>query len=176
MNFNSFLNGTLIPAAIGGAGAVAVDVAMGYATPFLPAMLQTGPAAILTRIAGAVGVGMVAGMVSRDRRLGEQVMAGAILVTVYGFAKDLVKTNFPTLPLSESDRSGEGMAAYVSGMGYSGPALVSPDRLGVYVGNSGTWNPSIAAALSRGVTSGRTVARPLSGAHDEFSEGGYHYN
>jgi hypothetical protein len=167
-NFNSFLRGTLVPSAVGAAGALGVDLMLGYATPFLPAALTTGFGAPLTRIAGAVALGMVASGVTKDRRVGEQVMAGAITVLAYGWVKDMVKTQFPSLPLSEYD---DGVGAYVSGMGYAGPALAFPDRsrLNMYVGRTAPWNTSINAR----VAASRTV-QPMGDAA-EYTEGGYYY-
>jgi len=147
-NFNSFLRGTLVPSAVGAAGALGVDLVMGYASPYLPTVLTTGMAAPLTRIAGAVALGMVAANVMKDRRVGEQVMAGAVTVLAYSWVKDLVKAQFPSLLLSEFDGQGYNMGAYVSGMGYAGPALAFPDRsrLSMYRGSSPAWNPTITLA------------------------------
>lgn len=82
-----FLTTTLMPSVIGGAGALALDVAFGVLP--LPQNLKSGPMAPLVKIAGAVGLGMLASkMVSR--RVGEQVAAGAITVQVYNFAKAML--------------------------------------------------------------------------------------
>lgn len=172
MNFNSFLKGTLIPSAVGAAGALGVDLALGYATPYLPTMLTTGPILPLTKIAAAVGLGVLAQGVTKDRNIGEHVMAGAITVVAYQWIRDMAKAQFPTLPLSE----------YVSGMGYAGPALAFPDRqpLGVYVGTTAPWNPSVAARVQGGTT--RVVTPPGArgmagmGWTGEYEEAGYRYN
>lgn len=169
-NLNAFINETLVPSGIGAAGAIGVDVLLGYLSPNLPAALQTGIAVPLVRIASAVGLGMAASMVTKDRRMGEQVMAGAITVVLYGYAKNMLKQQFPTVP---------GLSGYVSGFGYAGPALAYPDMsggMGAYVGRTPAWNPSIAARIAGGTT--RTVVpRPgMSGVtNDEYIEGGYSY-
>lgn len=179
-NFNSFLKGTLVPSAVGAAGALGVDLVMGYASPYLPSVLTTGMAAPLTRIAGAVALGMVAANVMKDRRVGEQVMAGAVTVLAYSWVKDLVKSQFPSLPLSEYDGAGYGMGAYVSGMGYAGPAIAFPDRsrLSMYRGSSPPWNPTINAQAMHANSPIASFPRSggMHGAPDsEFQEGNYHY-
>lgn len=176
MNFNSFLKGTLVPSAVGAAGALGVDLMLGYATPYLPTMLTSGPVVPLTKIAAAVGLGMIAQGVTKDRNIGEHVMAGAITVVAYQWIRDMVKAQFPTLPLSE----------YVSGMGYAGPALAFPGPdaqmqrgMGVYVGTAAPWNPSIATRVGGGAT--RIVTPPGSrglrgmGWAGEYEEAGYNY-
>jgi hypothetical protein len=122
MSMSSFLNSTLIPAGVGAAGALGVDLALKYANPYLPAFLQTGIGNSLAKIAGAVGVGYIAGK-ALGKAKGEQAMAGAITVTLY----DLLKQNVaPALGLSGYN------------MGWISPALqVGPDMagLGVYDGS-----------------------------------------
>jgi hypothetical protein len=167
-NFNSFLRETLIPSGVGAAGAVGVDVLLGYLGPNLPASLQTGIAVPLVKIAAAVGLGIAASTVTKDRRMGEQVMAGAITVVLYGYAKTMLKQQFPNIP---------GLSGYVSGYGYAGPALAYPDGSGLsaYVGSTPRYDPTIAARMARAVT--RTVVpRGMGGVtNDEYIEGGYSY-
>lgn len=80
-----FLGGTLMPAATGAAGALALDVALGYLP--LPDAMTTGPMNIVTRIAGAIGIGMI-GKAIGGKRFGENMMAGAIVVTLYDVGKE----------------------------------------------------------------------------------------
>lgn len=80
----NFVQGTLIPSAVGGAGAIALDVAIA-ALP-LPAMMKAGPMAPLVRVAGAVGLGML-GEAVLGRKYGEQIAAGALTVTLYNVAR-----------------------------------------------------------------------------------------
>lgn len=163
ININQFMRGTLVPSAVGAAGALGVDLLMGYAMPYLPASMTSGPVVPLTKIAAAVGIGLLAQVATKDRRISEQVTAGAITVIAYDYIRTMAKAQFPTLPLSE----------YVSGMGYAGPALAYPDRgMGVYVGPSPAWNTSIAARAGGGV--GRTVM-PVKAGMGEYAEGDYTY-
>lgn len=123
-NVKSFANNTLMPAAIGGIGAVGLDVILAMLP--LPAAVKTGPMKPIAKIAGAVGLGMIAGMVA-GRKFGEQVTAGAVTVTLYEMIKGFVQKTMPTVPLSyygDDDplsyvQSGEvlqdnGVSAYIS--------------------------------------------------------------
>lgn len=83
----NFVKDTLMPSVVGGAGALALDVAMGV-LPLPPAM-KAGPMAPLVKAAGAVGIGMLAGQLM-GRRVGEQVAAGGLTVTVYNVARQLL--------------------------------------------------------------------------------------
>lgn len=82
-----FVSNTLMPSLVGGAGALALDVAMAVVP--LPAQMKTGPMAPLVKAAGAVGLGMIAGKVM-GRRVGEQVAAGGLTVTAYNVARQLL--------------------------------------------------------------------------------------
>lgn len=91
-----FVKDTLMPSVVGGAGALALDVAVGLLP--LPPALKTGPMAPLVKAAGAVGIGMLAGQFL-GRRTGEQVAAGALTVTVYNVARMmLVKASNGRIP------------------------------------------------------------------------------
>ncbi len=92
----AFLTNTLMPSVIGGAGALALDVAIGVLP--LPPALKIGPMAPLVKVAGAVGLGMLASKMV-NRRVGEQIAAGAITVQVYNFAKaQLIKFGGGRIP------------------------------------------------------------------------------
>lgn len=169
----TFIKNTLVPAGIGAAGALAVDVMLGYAAPHLPAALTTGTLApALTRIAAAVGLGMATQMVTKDRNMAEQVAAGAIIVTLYAQGKKMVQAQFPTLPLS-------GMGVYVHGMGYAGAAraFADPRGLGVYVagggGSAASLPPMVVNAMNRAAAAKNQAPVGLHGS--EYQEGGYNY-
>jgi len=92
----SFVADTLLPSAVGGVGALALDIAIG-ALP-LPAALKAGPMAPLVKLAGAVGLGMLAGA-TLGRKTGEQVAAGALTVAIYNFSRAaLVKLGGGKIP------------------------------------------------------------------------------
>jgi hypothetical protein len=114
-----FMTGTLVPSAIGGAGALALDVLMGVLP--LPPAFKAGPMAPVVKLAGAIGLGFAAGMVA-PRRIANQIAAGAITVTLYGLAKTmLVKVSGGRIP---------GLASYVDG--YDESAMMAE-----YVGEDG---------------------------------------
>lgn len=124
-NIKSFANNTLTPSAIGGIGAVGLDVILAMLP--LPVAFKTGPMKPVAKIAGAVGIGMIAGMVA-GRKFGEQVTAGAVTVTLYEMIKGFVQKTMPTVPLSYYDdndplsyvqsgevlQNGDGVSAYIS--------------------------------------------------------------
>lgn len=118
-----FINSTLVPAGIGALGALGVDLLVGYAGPKLPASLQSGMALNAVKIAGAVAVGYLAGMIS-GKKFGEEAMAGAITVTLYDIVKGYAKSAMPTLPLSGAQ------------FGWVSPA----PQIGMYVGNDNAYN------------------------------------
>jgi len=94
----TFIKGSLMPSAIGAAGALGLDMALAYVP--LPDMMKTDAMKPIVRLAGAVAIGMIAGMVT-NRRMGEQVGAGALTVVLYDTLKGFVKTSMPTLNLGE---------------------------------------------------------------------------
>lgn len=161
----SFLSDTLMPAGIGAAGALGVDVVLGFAHPYLPSFMTTGIGVPLTKIAAAVGLGMAAGMVA-DRRTGELVMAGGITVVMYNYLRTLLQTNVPSLQLA-------GVGNY---MGYAGPALAFPDRMGMYVssgGNGAAIPPQVVAAIAANAAgktapAAQTVGEYVSGYEREY--------
>lgn len=108
----NFLTNTAVPAAIGAGGALVLDVAFGFLP--LPAQLKTGPMAPLVKVAGAVGMGMLASKMV-NRRVGEQLAAGALTVQIYNFAKGmLVKVGGGKIPGLSMYPDGY-MGEYVSG-------------------------------------------------------------
>lgn len=99
-----FINGTVIPSAIGAGGAVALDVLLAMLP--LPVAMKTGPMAPVVKIAGALGLGALAGMVT-NRRMANQVAAGAVTIALYQVARTgLAKMTGGRVP---------GLAEYVSG-------------------------------------------------------------
>ena len=91
-DLKDFVNSQLIPSAIGGGGALLLDVALAVLP--IPATLKTGALAPVVRIAGAVGVGMLAGAVT-NRRTANQIAAGALTVTMYQIARGFLAKALP---------------------------------------------------------------------------------
>lgn len=107
----TFVNQTLMPSAIGAAGALGLDFLMGFIP--LPMMLQGPAIRPFVRIAGAVGIGVLAGMIT-NRRMGEQVGAGALTVVLYDTLKGFAKTSFPALNLGDLENQDYPMMEYIS--------------------------------------------------------------
>lgn len=133
-----FMTNTLVPSAIGGAGALALDVLLGVLP--LPANMKTGPLAPVVKVAGAVALGMGAGLVVK-RRMAEQFAAGAITVTLYNVAKGLlVKVGGGKIPgLAGDDGMQEYVGEYIAGdevpqIGYVDSGM----QVGEYVGDGET--------------------------------------
>lgn len=161
-SMNSFMRNTLMPSAIGAVGALSADVVLGYATPYLPTMLTSGVGATVAKLGAAVGIGMAAGMLT-NRNIGEQVMAGAVTVVLYSALKRQVQASLPNL--------------HMSGMGYAGPALAYPDRLGMYVTDQPAIPPAVATAIvaeaakkavGKTAPSAQTVGEYVSGYENQF--------
>lgn len=96
-NLQAFATKRLMPALIGGAGGLGLDIIMAQLP--IPENLKTGPMAPLVKGIGAIGMGMVAGMVV-GRQTAEQVLSGALTVVAYGALKDFVATSMPNIQLS----------------------------------------------------------------------------
>ena len=140
---NVFLKNTLIPSAIGGAGALAVDIAWGNLP--IPTQIKTGPFAAVAKAAAAVAVGMVASKVA-GKQIGAQVTSGYLTVLAYNLAKGVVQKAMPKLALGDYGwiQSGQfvpdaSMGVYVSS---DQPALAPPPpsvsaSMGEYVSGYG---------------------------------------
>lgn len=129
----SFAKAQLMPSAIGAVGALGLDIVLGMIP--LPDSLKTPTVRPFIRLAGAVGLGMLASSFL-DKSKGEAIAAGAITVTLYDVLKGFVATQMPTLNLSGYSESpmylpidnADGMGVYPSdGMG------VYPNGMGEYV-------------------------------------------
>lgn len=75
---------TIVPSAIGGAGALTLDVLLGVLP--VPPSLKVGPMASVVKVAGAIALGAIATKVG-GRKVGSQVAAGAVTVTLYELLK-----------------------------------------------------------------------------------------
>lgn len=96
------LTRALIPAAVGGAGAVALDVALGYLPASTPDILKTGIGNKALKVAGAIGLGLIAGKVL-GKETGKAVGAGALTVVAYGIVREIVQKVAPSVTLSGTD-------------------------------------------------------------------------
>jgi hypothetical protein len=137
-----FAKDKLLPGLIGGAGALAVDLAWPYVTPYAPAVLTTGPLVPVTRVALAIALGYAGRMVG-GKKFGDEVMNGAIIVTLYdvikGYAVAAEPSIFGTPAASQSPTANvvannngccgtccgsycnDSLSAYVNGVGWTSP-------------------------------------------------------
>lgn len=116
------LGDTVMPAAMGAAGALGLDVLMGFLP--IPAALRTGPARYLVKGAGAIGLGIVAGYVVRPATA-HQMAVGALTVVIHEALKSTVRSMVPTLQL--------GMAEDFSCLEYVSPAMLTEQGVSAYL-------------------------------------------
>lgn len=117
------LMSTLAPAAIGGAGALGVDLALSYVP--LPEWFQTPTGQLVARVVGAIGLGFVASFVV-PKRTAMLVTSGALTVTAYGAIREFAAQNFPALAGVSPPEYGDFSDTR---LGYLDPA----PRLGAYM-------------------------------------------
>lgn len=145
-----FFNNTLVPSAIGAAGAVGADMLLGYLP--VPAQYKTGMIGAALRIASALAIGAAVGAVS-NREAGEEAAAGGVIVTLYQLSRGFMAGQ------SMAAAAGAGMGRYVpmNGMGrYVPMAGFAPGNMnrgaGGYAPNRpglGYMNPARVALPSR---------------------------
>lgn len=134
------LTNTLMPAAIGGAGALGVDLALSYLpTDKLPEFFGTTMGKLVLRVVGAIGVGALAAMVV-PRRTAGLITAGALTVTAYGAIKSFAVDNFPQLAGISPPEYGDFSDTR---LGYLDPA----PRLGAYMRRSVPMNTGVGAYM-----------------------------
>ena len=166
LSINNVVREAIVPAAVGGVGALGLDVVMGYLNPYLPASLQSTTGAfnalnLLVKVAGAVGLGMVAGKFMGASR-GKTVMIGALTVTAYSAIRNFTAgSGIPGLS-GYSDYTPYPMGAYmrgptgtpgIQGLGYVSPgAVIAP-----------TLTPKLGAYMARPMN----VASPLGGDYGD---------
>jgi hypothetical protein len=124
----SGVKGVIVPAAIGAAGGLALDIVWSYASPYIPSALTSSPMiAGLTKLAAAFGIGLAARKVLGPVK-GNAVMAGAVTVQLYSLLSTQLAGTLPGL-------SGfRGMGAYMTpmaGLGNMSPAqyIQKPARM-----------------------------------------------
>jgi len=96
MKVGNVMTTALIPSAIAAGGAIGLDVIMGYLP--VPDNLKTGPMRHLVKGAGAIGMGMLAGMFLKPKTA-ELVTVGALTVVMHNAGKEMVQTFAPNIKL-----------------------------------------------------------------------------
>jgi hypothetical protein len=143
----NFVSGELVPAAIGAASGLGINVLVGYLP--LPATLKTGMVRSFVVIGAAVGVGALSAM-AFGRKTGELVAAGAITVTLYDVLKGLLITQFPNVPLQPTaivavPTAAVGPPATGAVAGWTSPAMQMGDT-GTYVEGDGMMGSTLLRA------------------------------
>jgi hypothetical protein len=129
----SVVRSTILPAAIGGVGAVGLDVALAYLP--VPETLKTGVPATLTKLVAAILLGYGFGKVTGKRDMGKLITMGAVTVMGYQFIRDQAKAALPNIKGLGSymdyvdytlmqDRGG--MGAYMTAPRLNGLGFISP--------------------------------------------------
>jgi hypothetical protein len=110
------LLGQVTGALPGAVGALGLDVALGFLP--IPVTWKAGIPGYLTKIVGAVALGMVASKVVGSST-GAKVTTGALTVMFHGILRELLASNFPAVPLGMYLQPGMGYAGsgYNPGMG-----------------------------------------------------------
>jgi len=90
---------TLVPAAIGAAGGLAINVVFAKVSSYLPTAVQTGIGALVIQLAAAIGLA-IGGRRFLGASRAEAAAVGAATVLVYGQVKSYLIANVPSLGLS----------------------------------------------------------------------------
>lgn len=127
--------GQLVPAAIGGAGALALDIALSKIPQ--PEFLNNPAGRFGFRTLGAIALGMVAGFIKPS--IGRQVTAGALTVVAYQTIRDVVQKVAPQITINgymddnmgyvdpAPRLEGQGMGAYMGPRAAPMGAYMNPD-------------------------------------------------
>lgn len=133
------IGATVLPAVIGGAGALALDVGIGQLT-MIPEDWKTGFKRTLLRAGAALAAGFAARRFApaKYKPYVDAAMAGALTIVAYDNIKGYVQANYPDLALGMYDGD---LAAYERVGSYNAlPALQtinSGRTVGAYVRSSG---------------------------------------
>lgn len=148
------IKGALVPALIGGAGAVALDYIWGYTAPYLPAQLQSGYVGTVAKAGVALGAGWLASKVV-SKQMAMAGVVGAVTVIAYQLLHQMIAGTAST-GVAPAAVPG-GVSAYMPrrGMGWMSPgSTLGAARFGAYMPTNRA--PAGAASL---------VARPGGGVN-----------
>lgn len=102
--FNRIINDQVIPAVVGGSGAVLNDVIVNMLP--LPLNFKTGWMRHVSKAVGAIAIGYLGAMFLR-KQTADQLGAGAMTVVGYNVVRDLAAQWMPQIPLGEYLPMGE---------------------------------------------------------------------
>lgn len=115
------VTGQLKAAAIGAAGALAVDVVMSKLP--LPANLQTGMGRTAAQGLVSIGLGMAVAKFGKNKKLGVQIAEGGLTIALHGVMKGALSKSIPSLA------GNEGLLGYDDLSGYDDGLLGYDDML-----------------------------------------------
>lgn len=127
----------LLPAVTAAGGALALDVMWAYVP--LPENLKTGPMRHVVKAAGAIGLGMLAGMVMK-KDTANQLATGALTVVLHGAMRDMASRFAPAIKLGDVGEFevSEGVGEYVDeSMGYTGSGYNPEQGMGMQLTDQG---------------------------------------
>lgn len=105
----------LKPAAIGAAGALALDVIVAKLP--LPANLKTGPVSYAVRAVGAIALGMAAEKIGKLKHgTAVDLARGGLTVVIHDAGKALIRAQFPSLALAAYEEEMADIAGMVDGL------------------------------------------------------------
>lgn len=118
-----------LPAAGIGLGAVGAEIIMGYLP--IPAGFKTGVMRHVTKGAVGIAAGLLIGKVLRQKRLGNYIALGAVVIAVHDGIKEFIAARMPAIHMGQYRGPVHGSLSNFGGMGYTSPAQVA--RMGQYV-------------------------------------------
>lgn len=123
----NIINDTIMPSAVAAGGALGLDMMMAYLP--IPENLKTGPMQHLVKGAGAIGMGMLAGMFLKPKTA-ELITTGALTVVIHNAGKDAIQKFAPDVRLSSVEDDDYDDLSYVS------PGMPVGEYLGEYESNT----------------------------------------
>lgn len=109
----------LLPAAGIGLGAVGSEIIMGWLP--IPANFKTGALRHVTKGVVGVSAGLLLGKALKQKRLGNYLALGAVVIAVHDFAKELIAARAPGVHMGQYTGVPRSQFA---GMGYINPAQI----------------------------------------------------
>lgn len=127
------------PAAIGAAGALALDVIVAKLP--LPATLKTGPANYALRAVGSIGLGLLAEKVGKlKHETAVSLARGGLTVVLHDAGKALMRAQFPALALAAYEEELADIAGMVDGLGINDDSYTQVADMGANLyDNAGTY-------------------------------------
>jgi len=132
----------VMPAAISAVGAIGLDLAWGQVAARLPAAITGGPMKYVAKAVGAIGIGMLAGMVVK-KDTANQLAIGALTTVFHSAMRDTITQMAPNVQLGEYETMNgyplDGLAEYVREPGMAGLGEYQSDMGAIGYANPGMY-------------------------------------